>query len=78
MPQGETTVQIKLMDSLEVKSALLAEAERTAKAEAVLARVLPVLRHVAGLVAPEAGEEYGLIHREVIYEARRALDVTTD
>ena len=33
----------------------------------------PIVEHVAGLIAPETGEEYGLIHRQLIYDAQKAL-----
>lgn len=37
------------------------------------ARLRPIVAHVAGLVAPESGFEYGEVHRQVIYDAREAL-----
>jgi hypothetical protein len=41
---------------------------------AELARLRPIVEHIAGLVAPEGGFAYGQIHRTLIYEARAALN----
>lgn len=49
-------------------------AERLVDAEAAARDFRAIVAHIGGLVAPEAGTEYGEVHRELIYEARRRID----
>jgi hypothetical protein len=51
-----------------------ARRENLAQAEAEIGRLRPIVEHIAGMVAPEAGFEYGQIPHQLIYDARAALN----